>query len=371
MSEEPPVVPPEQYAGEDEPGPDANRAVEASAEKIETASDVGEAAIEATTQIPVSDESVKEPLFIPHVGGMNAPEGDPAYVDSNSPTVVDDVEKAHSMALAGNENRTEAGHNRGLNRQTEAYREEYSELRNDQRYLRPKRPWRKERLLSKWGVDTLEGLRSRYPELSAGDRWSYVGEDAREIEHEVRTGEKSEKLIRWRRERMNSAIEVDRKAQELERWAGILHDHSVSEEYKVKHPDFGFGPESMIELEKWVGIEQGEGPGSVEDNIEVELGKGLYDVENELEYADEIASEISELIDRIYEEGKRDEDLYVQWEKEVSDEEDVEGLKRFYKKIHPLLVKAYKANAAERKQVLEDVLSGRASQPPEPEAKAA
>jgi hypothetical protein len=96
--------------------------------------DSGRTATESATQIPVIDTPETFPMAVDvrplekveRVPGINATEGDPPYVDPDSPTTENEPVKAHRMAVAGNGSdnspiimgREDAAHARGFGRET-------------------------------------------------------------------------------------------------------------------------------------------------------------------------------------------------------------------------------------------------------------
>lgn len=112
--------------------------------------------------------------------------------ENQYPDRVEDVDKAHVMALAGDEFRTQAAHDRSN-----------AEL-NDQEAAR-----------------------------LAGE-----GEDRSDLYSERARG------FRQGAERM------DKEAGRIEEWAGILHEHPVAQEYIEAHPEVSFTPEGLANFER-------------------------------------------------------------------------------------------------------------------------
>lgn len=42
----------------------------------------------------------------------------------------------------------------------------------------------------------------------------------------------------------------DQRAEKIEEWAGVLHDHPISEAFSAAHPELEVNPESMVRMEE-------------------------------------------------------------------------------------------------------------------------
>lgn len=372
MSEEPPVVPPEQYAGEDEPGPDANRAVEASAEKIETAPDVGEAAIEATTQIPVK-----------------GPEGDtdPATQQWREENWEADKEKAHTMALAGDEDRT---YEAGGRQEKQQYLEDVpyeEEIKEDPRTYEEDQF---DRRLTEWGKDEIGRKRK---ELGTKNK-QLTGD---EINSDTVSGERARdraSFEEWRR----------LAAEQKERWAGILHDHPINESYRKthwridstniyglhSHPEFfdlysatlaNLENKVDFEIEKIKFIEETlipripliSGAAGLSIGYVEALGEE-FGYRNPINAPDGLrVLTLDHLMASAYRDKDRDHEQLQEYEMLINNP------KTTLEQLHELFVKTFRVAVVQRLRdrvdakasILEDIKSGRAGQPPETTEQAA
>jgi hypothetical protein len=132
-----------------------------------------------------------------------AGDGNPEYLEKH-PNAETDPSRAHDMANAGDDLRSIAVNDRHRAKEA-AKREEEAEQKYDE-----------------WGKD--EFLR-------------------REYENQARSAnfEKNQSI--------SSAEGWDSAASAQEEWAGVLHDHPVSEKYQEDHPEARFTPEGLRMLE--------------------------------------------------------------------------------------------------------------------------
>ena len=347
---------------------------------------LGEAVVgEHSTQIPVTDGENSPPIAInvkpqeevEHIAGVNASDGDPAYVDPDSPSTVHDINTAYELAEAGHEGRSRAAKERGLIRKLEGHKDEYREVKDDPRFLEERGVFRKRTEVSKWGEESLRDLETKGSVSWLGHDLdpTYGTRAAKLAREEVDSGELNEVLERRRQRVLERARRLDEDAERMEEWAEILHDNPVSDDYRAAHPDFSFGPRSMVMLEYLVkGDEEERAMGFMtesEARFDNPENRRLYSISQAL-YDD-----IRGLPTR--EEGKNwqglkpeevDADKFIKELRslETSGSTTLNDLIDLHKRIVQATMSALQRHAEERKTVLEDVKNGRASRPPEPSA---
>jgi hypothetical protein len=180
-------------------------------------------------------------------------EGSDPYPDREQ-----DPERAHSMALEGDELRTQARDARSEAKVAEDFVPQYDAADSEDKEER-------HRLKS----EVIRDVDKRFPKEGEGEsfwRDSVMGgvlerEEAKEenkgkddllgeLIHKKQKGH-IEGLVRGFR---SKAERLDQLAKQREEWAGILHDHPVDEAYKDAHPEVSFTPEGLIQLEELAGF---------------------------------------------------------------------------------------------------------------------
>lgn len=319
--------------------------VEGQEHPIETTEEIGEAAVEATTQIPITE-----------AGGNPHPDR------------VQDVEKAHTMALAGNEDRTEAANKRSGAQVIEDF--QLAEVPpEEQQYQEGPR----QNYVSSYGERDPYNTRRFYeasqehPGFSdlddPGDRERGYDFSTRGLANEVVVAKHHGEIPRAVEYFKEKAKKVDERAERKEDWAGIMHEHPVSDSYKEAHPDVDFDPVSLIRLEddsKWEleGADAFEKKGKELSGLYVtggiltgenhSLESLMYDVATSQE-------ELTKLQDRFDNLIKNPETTLGQ-------------LSDFYNEIlQEAVIKPLRNKANVTKAMLEDIRSGQASESAHPE----
>lgn len=341
---------------------DANKSPEVTAQSA--AGQVGEAAVETTaTQIPVK-----------------GPEGDrdPATQQWRAENWVDE-DKARPMAIAGDEDRTyEAG---GRQRKKQ-YLEDVpfeEQIKTDPRTYEEGQFGKR---LTQWAEDEIGEKRK-----VADTKSKQLTED--EINSDTVSGENARdraSFEEWRR----------REAEQKERWAGILYDHPVSESYEKTHQRidftniyglynyskfFSFNPEGLAHLENDVDFGTKEikfieetlipriplisGAAGLSTGYVEALGKE-FGFRNPIDAPSHLqVLTLDHLMASAYRDKDRDHEQLQEYEMLINNP------KTTLEQLHELFVKTFRVAVVQRLRdrvdakasILEDIKSGRASQP--------
>jgi|GEM_PF-3738177 len=360
----------------------------------ETAQNIGEAAIEPTIQPPlVTEQGINgpDPSIDPVTGQKKTREEEPE-------TRVQDVELARTMALAGDPLRSEAaGTRRGIAAE-KSFKDELHTIVNDPRYLdgrfksaltqtarsleaswtgksSARRPsmWGKQlpTEVSKWAQEGLGQLDEHKRDAAQDLSWRYqfdpisASSDVLRGDYSPEDYDFSRAHLRERYDNLDSAREKDERAHRDEEWARLLHEKPVNEEYKAAHPDFGFGLYEMERLEDTVERRDGL------DYTENYLDEERFAEPERLSFVTIIESlqgAVESLVSATGEAGgEEDLELVTRYETAMTDKAATLGsLVDINKQIRQRHNAIMRARAEERKQVLDDVKSGQASQPPQP-----
>lgn len=319
---------------------------------------------------------------------------DPAAAHTSSsehPMIVDDKDLAHDMALVGDSRRREAAEIRRDVVAEKRFKDRLYEIINDPRYLdesfrhrlsifigrnpligSPTRPafvWGRP-MPDKVSDQAIDNLKRLDEETDGGNEnpdisWSNSYRPTRAAK-EVFLGSYDPSSESFRATDLKRARKLDELAHRDEEWVRLLHDKPVDAAYKAEHPDFGFGPYEMSKLETLV--ERADGLSHDEEYLQ----EGLFEDPEKLSLVNVVNAAESAISTYCYlmfnaEENEEAEALVDAYEKAVTNENttlrDLVDLNERIRKQHNA---AMKAKIEERKQVLEDVKSGRAGQPPEP-----
>lgn len=212
--------------------------------------------------IPVTEENSTQSLGEAAVVGVdpsiNLETGEQKPVSLEPDTRVEDVSKAESMAYASDEFRTKAAKNRA---HTERQHLNYVEI-NDADDAFKERPVRtsfegpfKSRARKQWSEDR-QRLRDRYDK--AEKRKSELSDMDDEMREEAEADAETLGNITQKHGFPDEAILFsstgredfyDEKAAAIEEWAGILHEHPVSDAYLASHPGVEITPKSLVQME--------------------------------------------------------------------------------------------------------------------------
>jgi len=329
----------------------------------ETTEDIGEAAVgETATQIPVK-----------------GPEGDtdPATQQWREENWEADKEKAHTMALAGDEMRTEAADKRSAAKFTEEFKgpvEEFSEA-----------------------IEEHPGFGQDEKNLVDFDvakaRWAKAEEKE---EFVLPKYAKSERIAEHLRKYAEYA---DEKAASIEEWAATLHEHPISEEYIQTHPGIDFDAKCLRLLEiraegKLEAAEQLKEKGKLLRGTSIYRGIDYSDLPHyadlqrrfrpNVQYPSLGVGELMQTVamERIFaskdtmEKGELDEETAKirseLRELDKNPETKLGQLTQFYcKLLEEAYINPLRNDANTTKALLEDIRSGRAGKPPELTEKAA
>ncbi len=362
----------------------------------ETAQNIGEAAIDPAMQPPLATEHAingPDPSIDPVTGQKKTREEEPE-------TRVQDEELAHVMALAGDSARSEAaGIRRGISAEKE-FKDKLHAIVEDPRYLdgrfkaiftqaardlraswTGKSPgrypfmWGKQlpTRVSKWSLEELEQLDEHKMDAVEDLAWRYQFDPIFASGNVLRGDYAPEDYdftrahLRERYDDLDRARRMDERAHRDEEWARLLHEKPVSEEYKAANPDFGFGLYEMERLEDTVerrdGLEYSESYLDEERFAEPERLSFVTIIESLQGAVEKLISVAGEAA------NERDLELITQYEAAMTDKAATLGsLVDINKQIRQRHNEIIRARAEERKRVLDDVKTGRASQPPQPPA---
>jgi len=311
---------------------------------------------EMVTQTPVNyEDTVKGP----------AGDTDPATQQWRKENWVHDPVKAREMAEAGDNMRSRAAEEREIVRDLETYGTTHKEIvENPDNYHRKNLLSRQKELTPEAQDKLIEAHRLANKNLHrinvTGRGEVYKLPDL--AAQEVLTGEPNASLESVRESQRRQAERWDRIAERDEYWAGFLHDHPIPDAYKAEHPDFNFGPHSIRWLENTVeDDERGLNMMFVPDGTELDDPQG-----RDLEAID---LSIRRAFEQQTRRGIENEDLVERYKGLVVDgSSTVNDFISLYKTACEQVVQVVKGEAEERKKILEDIKSGRASHPPEPGA---
>lgn len=353
--------------------------------------DLGEAAVEQATSQPFQDGVVAnaDPSIDPATGQTRPREEEPT-------TRIGDEDLAHDMAKAGNYERTGAADIRRGIAAERSFKDTLYHIVNDPRYLdesfrnkimvfmathdiaaglditsptRPAYKWGQQlpEHASRWALESMDQLDERSetenPDLGWGSRYSpiFASKDVLSGEYDPSEYDPSKTTLNQGYNSLEHARLLDESAERNEEWAKLLHNKPVSDEYQAEHPDFGFGINEMILLENIVDKSDGK------RFQEGYLNEEPFDPRNLSFHS--VGESLQRGVETLIEKGtgKDVEGLLGEYAQLVTNESttlgDLVGLDKRLRQRHNAQLKA---KVEERKKVLEDVRSGRASEPPEP-----
>lgn len=164
----------------------------------------------------------------------------------------------------------------------------------------------------------------------------------------------------------NRAKKIDEEAAALERWAGVLYDHPVSEAYAEAHPDATFDPESLRTIER-------QANGLHMEATNTELRSQYIGWPADIVSAATDPSFTTYVMPRLYgsrsDEPREDEASQAQqaqWDRydnlvdraNAGDETAIDAMREFYRYV---FTDAKRERAATLETLLDDIQSGRAS----------
>jgi hypothetical protein len=341
------------------------------------AQSLGEAAVEQPIHVVTTEESGNS-LGVNHA--INPETGELKTRKEEPATRVDDVDLAQDMANESQFVRAEAADIRRDVTAERSFKDRLQEIINDPTYIDDSLRRKLSTFISSFSNDLRSG--GRY--VFGGQ---YIGKDVSDSAYEELKQLQREKdkqnadvVYRFpispaasevfrgqydpeeplREEDLYRARRLDKSADREEEWVKLLHEKPVHPEYMAAHPDFGFGVNEMLALENIVnqgGTEYAE----VHFNEAVfddPKNLNLFDVANDLQVGIDALSKIATEADR---------ELIEEYERMAVDQSATLGdLANLAKRVGQRYNAIVAARVAERKQVLADVKSGVASQPPEP-----
>lgn len=279
---------------------------------IDVTETVGGAAVEAT------QEPVTESTLNPY------------------PDRVEDPDKALAMASAGDNLRTHAAVNRHSVKDYEGYRGQLDEAGDDEIAKAQTRE---------------EFSRKPYFYMNNGKVESTYGAEG-EVPEEYELGS------RIRESRIQAGYS-DRDAEKWEEWAGILHDHPISDEYKAAHPEVNFEIRSLVRLEQ--GAAEDDRLANIFESHAKDLEEHGYMANSR--HMGSMNRGIHELIIDMEHEAEDGRDYEGEWDKLRTNPNTTLGeLGRFKADlVRKTEVTKYRNRANVVKALLEDIRSGKAS----------
>lgn len=348
---------------------------------------LGGAAIEQVTDQPLQSAN---PAIDSTTGQTRPREEEPA-------TRIEDADLAHDMAKAGNYERTGAADiRRGITAER-SFKDTLYGIVNDPRYLdesfrnkimvfmathdiaaglditsptQPAYRWGKQlpKHVSGWALESMdqldESIGTVNPDIGWDNRYNPIVA-SREVlsgEYDPSEYDPSKATLNQGYNNLERARQLDESAERNEEWTKLLHNKPVSDDYKAEHPDFGFGTNEMILLENIVDKSDGK------RFQEGYLNEEQFDDPKNISFVS-VGKSLQGAVEVLVEKGTGEdvEGLLSEYSQLVTNESttlgDLVGLDKRLRQRHNALLKA---KVEERKQVLEDVRSGRASEPPEP-----
>jgi len=216
------------------------------------------------------------------------------------------------------------------------------------------------KLISEWALQELRQL-----EATAGKENKDVrlGKQYRPVEsaRDVWNGSYDPEAP-FRENELERARILDEAADRDGEWVKLLHEHPIHEEYKKAHPDFTFGVHEMIELERLVNRDGGV------EGTERYLREGRFDDIHFISFMT-VTKDLQIALEATIEHGRGDDvdDLLTEYSELVTnDATTLNDLVELNEKLRRRHNAQLAADVEERVKVLEDVQSGRASQPPQP-----
>ena len=151
----------------------------------------------------------------------------------------------------------------------------------------------------------------------------------------------------------------DTRAEAIEEWAGILHDHPISQEYVAAHPNVDFSPQGLVRIEaqqirlkrELSGVQERNRRGS--GLVRLELGAIGYNPSHP-----NGATEVKELLAEVDEEQAR---VWEAFESEA-DELSLQMTNMHKKLIEEVRAKPLQIHIGKIEQVLNDVSAGRTNE---------
>src|SRR5579859_7512417 len=229
---------------------------------------------EGDPQLPpeVPEAADVKPLnYIEHDPGIFASEGDPEYVDPDSPTTVHDKDKAKAMAIAEDDDRNAAAKLRHAANALDHYGWQARGLEEDVTNLGPEPEVKAIGPFKRASQEHAKGIyRARKRQLEEErkdlDRQTQQALDRPEVAHRgfqsnmleraragVHDSEAEEEIDKWLEHFHGHARSADERAKERGELAGMLHDKPVSDAYKEAHPFEGAYDtvDGIVLIEHW------------------------------------------------------------------------------------------------------------------------
>lgn len=278
--------------------------------EIDTAAQgIGGVATEDTTKIPISyEDTIKGP----------AGDDDPVSQQWRDENWVKDKNKAHEMAIAEDEHRTEAVAKRTTAKMLSRHSSLYDQSRRGRGYRRMKAERELRRLKPK--LDEL----SQHPSLE--DSWAQRYLKDPEFYHNFTQPFE-----------LDGRLE-DRMADELGEWAGHLYDRKLTEEFKDKHPDVEFSPKGLAQASRELN----------------DMYRLMDDVEDNIEFFDQtrpgdLLWKFSDRIPEILEELPAKQAEYLEL---MSKNPSMSDIGNFYKNLERQRLEKLKEKAEQREELL-------------------
>jgi hypothetical protein len=284
--------------------------------------------VETNNDIPTNEESSAEEPPI-HLASIEHPENEGR---------TDDVLKDWDKAIAGDPYRSKAAANRKMHqRKNELTKESYGLYRIPE----PKKPV----LLHPY--DTFRGYRRfgrRYETILAENDELNLRRDDEDYEALKHGAEDIDLLSGETR-----AAFYDKRAERVEAWAGILHDHPISQTYMESHKGVDLSPDGLVRLEE---LNQRLAERNQQDN---ELAEDEAEDTIKLGETPEYLAYMLEAADRVtYDDYQR-----IQSELATVLADKAQLIKKLYKAAN---IDPTNNQIALSQALLEDIKSGRASQ---------
>jgi len=254
------------------------------------------------------------------------------------------------MAKAGDKDRTKAVANRNLTRERVDLNEQWATIPDVPRY----RPIKYRRALNRHdkALDKLSNLRDRERAEEQAAKADF-GKDIYAKEMEALWKQRfSGKRIEFGDDNKDRAELYDKRDKRLEEWAGILHEHPVSQAYHETHLGVTISPESMVSLEDSIKADLEELEASKKD------AEALFGMMLEQKPEDPNVSALAnELLDRC---KSSDNAEYQRIETDIQTAQAAKV--NFFKKLYDTTEIAPRKNEIALWQaLLDDVKSGKAS----------
>lgn len=266
-----------------------------------------------------------------------------------------DPERAHSMALEGDSLRTEARDFRQKAQDAGELKADWedAETREDKRGVVLEAD---KRLGTKDAGFYRDSIDSRDASEIGKDMFSLTEDDSKRIIE----GKQRTYFNRAIAQAESAAQRADKDAKAREEWAGILHDHPVSDSYKAAHPEVNFTAEGLVLYSRF------------EEHQQRILKQHIESLRQSLSHFDD-ENWGSESLGFLLAPPRHEDDFEEEDDDETEPDEELNRLldndsttigelKELFKKRRQEQIQYLESEANSLAQVLEDVRSGRASE---------